>query len=182
MKKTIKRITAALAASIMICSSAFAEGNFAYQGDSQLFSENFDSQTAASNSSGAVVEKLDGKNVLKLSGENTRLAMKDAGITEYGISADLCTSEVKPGSYAGLSASESDAGAYKLLIYPKEKKAKILKNNTVLAETSVILGDWNNIKIAVKDGIIRAMVNNAVVMTVYDAAPLSGMGSSVISN
>ena len=182
MKKTIKRITAALAASLMLCGSVFAEGNFTYQGESPLFSENFNSQTAASNSSGAAVEKLDGKNVLKLTGENTHLAMKDSGVAEYGLSAELSTSEVKTGGYAGLYIAEGTSGAYKLLIYPKEKKAKILKNDKSLAETSVILGEWNNIKIAVKDGIIRAMVNNAVVMTVYDSAPLSGMGSGVFSN
>ena len=182
MKKTIKIITAALAAWALLCSSVFAEGNFTYQGESNLFSESFDSRTIASNSNGATVEQVDGRDVLKLSGENAHLSMKETDTCEYGFSADIRMVDASSGSYAGLSIGEGNSGAYRLLIYPKEKKAKILKNNTILAEKKVNLGDWNNVKIAVKDGIIRAMMNNAVVMTVYDATPLSGRGSSVSAN
>lgn len=182
MKKTIKIVTAALAAWILFCGSVFAEGNFTYQGENNLFSESFDSRTIASNSNGATVEQIDGRDVLKLSGENAHLSMKETDTIEYGFSADIRMSDASSGSYAGLSIGEDNSGAYRLLIYPKEKKAKILKNNTILAEKKVDLGDWNNVKIAVKDGIIRAMMNNAVVMTVYDATPLSGMGSSVNAN
>ena len=39
MKKTIKIVTAALAAWILFCGSVFAEGNFTYQGENNLFSE-----------------------------------------------------------------------------------------------------------------------------------------------
>ena len=134
MKKTIKIITAALAAWVLLCSSVFAEGNFTYQGESNLFSESFDSLTIASNSSGAAVEQVDGRDVLKLSGENAHLSMKETDTCEYGFSADIRMVDVKASGYVGLSVAEGDSGAYRLLIYPKEKKAKILKNNTILAE------------------------------------------------
>lgn len=134
MKKTIKIVTAALAAWILFCGSVFAEGNFTYQGENNLFSESFDSRTIASNSNGATVEKIDGRDVLKLSGENAHLSMKETDTVEYGFSADIRMSDASSGSYAGLSIGEDNSGAYRLLIYPKEKKAKILKNNTILAE------------------------------------------------
>lgn len=182
MKKTIKRITAVVAVAMMITTNVFAEGNFTYSGEKPLFFENFNSHTSVSSSDGASVEEVNGKSILKLSGENVSLEMKEVDSEEYGVSAELSTENEKNGTYAGISISGDETSSYKLLFYPKEKKAKIFKNNTVIAETSVTLKEKNNIKIAVKDGIIRAMLNNAVIMNVYDNSPLSGKKSSIVSD
>ncbi len=182
MKKTIKQITAALAAAVMLSGSVFAEGNFTYSGENPLFSEDFNSKTTASLSGGAVVEEVDGKNILKLSGEKAQLKMKDVDTAEYGFSADFKTANAKTGMYAGVSISGTDAGEYKLLVYPADNTAKLFKNDTVLAETRVKLGEKNNIKLAVRDGILRAMLNNAVILNVYDATSLEGKGSSLLSD
>ena len=181
MKKTMKRIIKLLLAAVMMCNIVFAEGDFVYNGEVPLFSENFDSASAPG-VPGVGVGTLDGKKVLKLSGENASLSIKNNEAVEYGFSADLSIADVAAGSYAGLAISECEQGSYKLLIYPDAKKAKILKGNAVLAEATVSLNNWNNIKIAVKDGIIRAMLNGAVIMSVYDSNAITGTGSSVLSN
>lgn len=182
MKKTIIQIIAVFVVSVMLFTSVYAEGSFSYSGENPLFSEDFSTQQDAPSKDGATIEKIDGKNTLKLIGNNAHLGIKDVDTSDYGFSVDLRTENVKSGTYAGLSVAGDNTGSYKFLIYPKEKKARLLKNSKVLAETTVSLNEKNNVKIAIKDGIIRAMLNNAVVLNVYDAFPLSGRGSSVLSN
>ena len=59
MKKTMKKIIKLLLAAVMMCNIVFAEGDFVYNGEVPLFSENFDS-APASGVPGVGVGTLDG--------------------------------------------------------------------------------------------------------------------------
>ncbi len=182
MKKKTKRIIATALSFMLAFGNVFAEGNFSYTGEKPLFSEGFEEGLSDwKNDLGVEISSLFDKNVLKLSGENCKLEMQKVETNAYGISAKIYVQQddLISGGYAGI-----DIGGYKLKIYPKEKTAKITDSvGNVLVETKIAFeaSTWNEIKLASKDGILRAMLNNAVIMTAF-AEDSSGGSSAVISD
>lgn len=182
MKNRQRRILAAILSVALTFGNVFAEGNFSYTGEKTLFSEGFES--GLSNwvgDLGVSISSLFDKNVLKLSGTNRELEMKETTGDSYGVSAKVYIKQADAanGGYAGVSVN-----GHKLEIYPKEKKAKITDaNGKELISTKVAFetGKWNEIKLAQIDGTYRAMLNNAVIMTAFDDGKVNGK-ASVISD
>ncbi len=188
-----RKILAFILVAMMLSSqfiTVFSSGSFSFNmGEGTLFSEGFSSMSENWNilTQAALVDK-DGNNCLKLSGGNSALDLKEQIFENAALSADVSFDKKASGASAGLALMKNAANSYKLWFSPLASSAsiKIVKEKngkeTVLGTAGIEESSNDvNIKLGIRGGYIRAMINGAVVLSVYDSNPILNGGAALIS-
>ncbi|MBQ4109447.1 MAG: hypothetical protein IJC74_01050 [Clostridia bacterium] len=173
----------------MLVSQAFTVFSSNNSVEKTLFSEEFSSENPEWSifSNASLVDK-NGNNCIKLSGNENIIDLKEKNFENVAISADVSFEEKAANAWAGLVLMKNRSESYRLWFSPagSGSTVKITKdvNGKELVLGSAAIKDAStdaNIKFAVREGNLRAMINGAVVLSVYDANPILSGGAALAS-
>lgn len=172
-----RKITSLVLCALMAFGSplaAFADGSFAYgAGEKLLYSSSFDDEAGFDKNNNCALTDEG----MKVTGKRNLIRMSDESFTDGGVSVKIKTEAISDGGYGAVAFRCGENGGYELRFYPQKSfktgKAALYcvsgdTERLIAEKNAVCTGKEITLKAGFKGEHIRALVDGAVIFSVYD--------------